>query len=315
MQAELEKHIVHWGIKGMQWGVRREAKKLAKADAKWEKNVSSVRNVNSAYNKAAIIMNNVDVPRINNKPEYKDHDFTNTRDPLTRQYYDELSDTLIRHMTDQLDQSSSVVSPSGGLKAVWNYDILTGGWPSLTIVPVIRAATHSEDGSVVVDLTWSEDGHILSMSVPDATFDVIAQSSDIGLDDVHNSELDSNEEMLEHYGIKGMQWGVRRQRRKDSNADLRGMSNEQLKEHIDRLRLEQQYSQIKSSASTSAGRKFAAKHSDRIFGLVLTTAASFFLKQYLNKRYGRGTDVASDTVADVGRSFVDDAVGATRPRI
>ena len=60
-----------------------------------------------------------------------------------------------------------------------------------------------------------------------------------------------HDDVLAHYGIKGMRWGVRKQRIKDAKrwtskkqAKIDGMSDDQLKKANNRLRLEKEYKQL-----------------------------------------------------------------------
>jgi hypothetical protein len=80
---------------------------------------------------------------------------------------------------------------------------------------------------------------------------------------------------LEHFGIKGMHWGVRKRLNPDASDDARAasetkrkvspivgpkaLSNQELKTLISRMKLEQEYSRLKSSKSTiriEKGQKF-----------------------------------------------------------
>lgn len=63
-----------------------------------------------------------------------------------------------------------------------------------------------------------------------------------------------HDDVLAHYGIKGMRWGVRKQRIKDAKrwtskkqAKIDGMSDDQLKKVNNRLRLEKEYKQLTQS--------------------------------------------------------------------
>ena len=65
----------------------------------------------------------------------------------------------------------------------------------------------------------------------------------------HNKRMSHSE--LMHYGVKGMRWGVRKQRIKDAKrwtskkqAKIDGMSDDQLKKANNRLRLEKEYKQL-----------------------------------------------------------------------
>lgn len=86
--------------------------------------------------------------------------------------------------------------------------------------------------------------------------------------------------VLQHYGVKGMKWGVRRSQaqldrkagRKPSKARLRSksktkrssapsassMDDSTLRKRINRLQMEKQYNEL-TSKSTGSGKKFAKK--------------------------------------------------------
>lgn len=79
----------------------------------------------------------------------------------------------------------------------------------------------------------------------------------------------SVDSFLEHYGVKGMKWGVRRDRSKSSGSSGEGtnnkphaheLSDEELKKHIARMELEKRYTDLskqKHSATKGAGADFA----------------------------------------------------------
>lgn len=94
-QEAVESILSHYGVKGMKWGVRRAEKKAARAqkkldksDARYEKAAGDLRTKINIHNRAAELANSLDIDRINNKPEYKDVDFTKLKDddPLLLKY-------------------------------------------------------------------------------------------------------------------------------------------------------------------------------------------------------------------------------------
>ena len=63
--------------------------------------------------------------------------------------------------------------------------------------------------------------------------------------------LDLGEEFMEHYGVKGMHWGIR-----NDKENISAISDEELRARVNRIRLETEYSRAKKSASSSAGLSF-----------------------------------------------------------
>lgn len=111
----------------------------------------------------------------------------------------------------------------------------------------------------------------------------------------------SNEEMLQHYGILGMKWGVRRtpaqltrangRAGKTESSDeikkmsdkIKNMSDSELRSKINRLQMEKQYKQL-SRPVISVGRKFVQD--------VLTNAAKQTATSYVSKYMTKGVDAA-----------------------
>lgn len=92
-------------------------------------------------------------------------------------------------------------------------------------------------------------------------------------------------DFLEHYGVKGQKWGVTTKPRRSGSATsekvvkakAKSLSNEELKKHIDRMRLEQQYSEL-ASPGKNAGKKYATdvlkQSGSKLIGAVVATAAT-----------------------------------------
>lgn len=101
------------------------------------------------------------------------------------------------------------------------------------------------------------------------------------------------EDILTHYGVKGMKWGVRRSSKSSSTPKPRhadavranasyqkaktkgsaALSNKELKDLNERIRLEQQFRQL-DPQTTNAGKKFVAQQMKNIAGMVVTAAAT-----------------------------------------
>ena len=108
-----------------------------------------------------------------------------------------------------------------------------------------------------------------------------------------------NENMLAHYGIKGMKWGIRRTdaqlarargnakaaelnisddyKRAHSKKSVKEMSDKELRERLNRLDMEQRYSKLNQSA-VSKGKSYASKvmKAGTTVAAVTTTALTIY---------------------------------------
>lgn len=128
--------------------------------------------------------------------------------------------------------------------------------------------------------------------------------------------MDKYEEMLEHHGIKGQKWGVRRFQNKDgtrtdagkkrerSNSDeqvhedynkahnsksVKNMSDAELRNRLNRLQMEKQYKQL-SSNDTKKGKEFVSKSLKVATGVA--TATTTALTIYNN--YGKIKNIVNE---------------------
>ena len=75
---------------------------------------------------------------------------------------------------------------------------------------------------------------------------------------------------LAHYGVKGMRWGVRN----DKPSRASNMSDEELRNAVNRMRLEQQYKQLTVNPAVHAGRKQVSRYFNQALGIVMSAALS-----------------------------------------
>lgn len=238
--------IEHHGVKGQKWGVRNDkghagerakTKKIAKLDDKFARNIGTFSTAVKLHNRSAQLSNDNDVDRINNKPEYKDKDFSRDS-PLRRKYYKEHQDAFLNNLDKAASEFGTNASGTKKYKIVEGNN---GAWDV-----VLSDVKHAEaDQSFTVDVSYDDMGHITKLSIKE---------------DVTHSDL---EKFLEHHGVKGQKWGVRRKGPSSSSSPAHQVSkltNEQLREAVNRMQLEQQYKNLlnpKNKANNSAGKDFA----------------------------------------------------------
>jgi len=104
------------------------------------------------------------------------------------------------------------------------------------------------------------------------------------------------EEFLDHHGVKGQKWGVRKRRneaaRKAKFQKPAGrLSDDKLKERIKRMELEKRYTDLNAPVK-SEGKKYASellKNSGKAAtGTVVGTTISFAVGTALKRKFGGG---------------------------
>lgn len=232
--------LEHYGTKGMKWGVRNDnghegekakTKQIAKLDKKFEKNMDKYKTVAALHNRAAELANSR-VDAINNKPQYKGKDFTRDS-PLRQKYYKEHQQSFLDGVTQAAKEMGTNAS---GTKEYSIIETGNGGW-DIYLTDVKHADGRTPEFSVDVD--YDEMGHIQKVMPPkEAT---------------HTDDAVTVENFLAHYGVKGQKWGVRRRRQSQASKDhatnrkLAAMSDAELQQTVNRIRMEKQYKELEKS--------------------------------------------------------------------
>jgi 2'-5' RNA ligase len=218
--------ISHHGVKGQRWGIRKEklvgaAKTVGKAagsasrfagDVGFEANLSSETGRNSVnmtiMSKARTAFKRTDLPAINAKPEHVKasklkNRLLHPRDPGTKAYRKEVKEAYIQ----RLESAANSMTNISGTR---QYTIRERGWElpaeggalprSKNYWAVTSREIKHADGefTATVEVIMDEDGFITDLKPVE---NILAQTTDLG-----------SAFILEHYGIKGMHWGVRRHR-------------------------------------------------------------------------------------------------------
>src|SRR5882757_2880237 len=277
-RAAVDDVLEHFGVKGMKWGVRKDqghsgerakTKKIAKLDSKFQRNSQSLSTTIKLHNRAAELTNK-DIDRINNKLQYKNADFTKNS-PLRQKYYAEHQKAFLDNLKKAADELGT--NASGTKK----YSIVDKGdsW-DVSVQDVKHASGDTESFSV--NVSYDSMGHIVKLDVLD---DALAQREKF-VDD-----------FLEHFGVKGMRWGVRggkgsptahpssedAQRISESQAKVKSggtkaLSTKELQELVTRLNSEQQFDRLGPSTGKKAATKFITDTLVNIGKQELTKAAS-----------------------------------------
>jgi hypothetical protein len=275
--SEVEDFLSHYGVKGMRWGVRR-------ADKKFEKNAPTRKTFVTVHSRAVDHYNTVDIPRINNKPEYKNADLLNPG-PVRDKYHQEHQDAFLKAMDNA---AKSMGTNRSGTR---EYSIVTdgrGNWG-------VRAfdIEHADSDILSLRPVLDNRGFILK---------IVIQPTVLKQDQMNV------EDFLSHYGVRGMRWSVRKhrneearkqqfskaekQKRKEGKTAYQKapnrLSDQELKDRIARMDLERRYSDL-NSPQQSEGRKYARSIVEQV-GRTATAGAAgaaitYFVQRELKRRF------------------------------
>lgn len=255
--------LAHYGVKGMKWGVRKNRqqrqdnagkargktasdRKIKKLDKRFERKAKSLGVFIDVHNAAATTYNAMDVGRINNSPKYKNLDF-NKPSKLRDQYHEEHAKAFLKRLEDAAAAQGTNASGTRKLSIETKWlDSDTQTWEIR-----VDDVKHADANTLVFKPVYNDKGQIVNVELIE--------------DSLSQSDIDeATDEFLEHYGIKGMKWGIRRRRGSDGlveksadaqNADAArakvgkkgntdSLSNKELQDLVTRMNLERQFSTL-----------------------------------------------------------------------
>ena len=245
MNIEVGKEFMeHHGVKGMKWGVRKAAKQERKA---WRKEAKSAETANEVFQAAAKSFGPV-VKALKKDPAFADM-ATNRK---TQRQYDAVSTTIFNQHMAQVSLTKTM-NAQGNRAVVWQLDRTNG----------LMHAT---------EVKAKEVKHILGVSgYPNfkVEFDDEGFIDNVTLDEIVHSIMTAGKEFMEHHGVKGMRWGVRRTAAQLSKAEGKreskrsedkkthdanrkkgssALNDKELQALVNRMNLEQNYSRMNPSS-------------------------------------------------------------------
>lgn len=246
-EKEIEDFLDHHGVKGQKWGVRREGggsggstQKMSRGEHKqWLKQMKSPETANKVFQEASKTMNPV-LTKINKDPMFKDYN-TNAH---TRQQYNAVVQTIFNQ---HLAQASLKVTHSPDMRRAVAYQMTPDGvHMRATEMHVVLHAAGDLDGMPEFIIVRDENGMVIDikMSFPSVAHDAL---------DVDEDELDDFimvQDYLDHHGIKGQRWGVRRRSPHNDSfvprMNPKKLSDAELRAAVTRMNMEQQFSRLSS---------------------------------------------------------------------
>lgn len=202
-EGEIEELLQHFGVKGMRWGVRRAKAKEARRTKREDKEYASPQTQAAVWvgihNEAANLANKYDVGRINNKKEYKGINFNDPKNAaLTKKYYKDHQDAFLK----RVEEASKRIEPNASGTQTYVLTIDDNGNWGVTLSDIVK---HNNEVIFTVKVKYDSMGRIVT---------ILPSEQDLTMTDL-------TEDLLIHFGVKGMRWGVRKERANTmSDADL-----------------------------------------------------------------------------------------------
>lgn len=267
---DVNEYIAHHGIKGMKWGERKAAREEHK---QWQKDARSPETANKVFQDAVKSFTPTLAP-LRKDPAFADM----ATNPKTRRQYDAVVSTLFNQHLAQ--SSAQTINPKTGRAMI--YQMTPDGTHMRAIESMIVGVEHADiQVAPSFKLVRDKDGFITNVVFEE--------------DSIMQFDMNDVDAYLDHHGIKGMRWGVRRKSRQNDEAKARStrskakrLTDDELNNAVKRLELEKRYIDLNSKTS-HAGKQYAQSILDSagktVAATIVGTSAAFFVKKALKAKF------------------------------
>ena len=344
----LNDHLEHHGVKGMKWGVRKNRQGKVRARTTMSRSARKdrdelldmtggtsvegkaskkfVKKYNKTYRRAQFKIRK-SIRNINNDAKYKDQDFRKDS-KLRNEYYSDISKAI----TQQLNASADKHGRMRKVQLSFDVDVSKSMEPSWSIkqkenLPgrmaerkeaktASKSFSHADTDSDPVKVTYDDMGYIIDIEIDESYFPEELEHSDAAFVDDFLISAGAPDDILEHHGVKGMKWGVRKPRpssgarrssraseprtrkvqktrspsyKKPAKTDL--LSNDELRRSNERLRLEKEYNTLISEVkrqNRSKGQKFLQDTVMKVGQEILKDVVKSQIKDTIKKQKSSG---------------------------
>lgn len=308
---QLDDVLAHFGIKGMRWGVRKDLSVGGAADLKWSaKTEAKFRRNQAKIFKKAFDAGFDERKALNDKQSWPMKEGSTQH----KKYLREHASIVEKNLNKVIRDMGVDTGPSGGVRLRISQSAETGR-TTLHFEKIdqnlLNELGHADMSmpptGVYMELIADKDGRIIDYILKDGS---LQQSSTLDVDDV-----------LAHFGVKGMRWGVIKEARAarankkafapTKKGPLAHLSDAELKTLVKRLEMEKKYKEL-TAPQKSKGKSIAKTILSRTASTVGDVAQAHFKTQLSNRI---GAELTAKTAAKATAKAAAKAFKALPPPV